>query len=246
MLSVAAVAGLAVVLSARGDDPDDGRTTTPANALSSPTLPSSTESDTGSVGGSPSGLPSASPPSLSEMRIVVEETFDDQDTTFGLGEYTSNTGTMTATIRGGVMEISVQDTGSRWKSWTNAVFGPVGHDFWVQAADVARPADRSCGLMIGDGRSTVTVVLDRSTGKGEVNKYRGATELLAERFETATGTTGVLALHGLGDTMAVWVGDQQVATAPIGDLRAVIRAGVVAMGSTATCEFDDFLVGRPS
>jgi hypothetical protein len=231
-VAVLAIAGVAGVLAARDHPERSGPDAAPTTNQSSPTESSASE---------PAAQPSAS---VGETEVVAEDHFDDPRTNFTLGEFPSNHGHMTAAVQDGALVLRVEGTGDGWKSWTGTTVPKLGKVWSVRATAIANPTDRSCGLWVGDSTRVLTVVLDRSSGAGEINVHRDGQTLYSQVFDAAPGSQGLLALVGDGGEMRVTIGDQQLATVTITDLGPVVQAGVAAMGDTATCVFDDFVVER--
>ncbi len=252
-LTVLAVAVIAVAITAvvklmgNDDASDDGATgndssvdqssspPTSASTSQSPSMPATTAPSSQSTG------PQSSPVSGT---VVVEERFEGH-TAFPLGSYDSNRGKMVSSLLPGALRLSVANTSDGWDSWVSVNTPSPVAEWTVTATFVSARADGACGVMASDGSTVVTADLDRAAASARISIYRNQT-VLAQKSFTAPSVTGPLSISREGGLLVMRAGDVVVASLPPQRLDPVSQGGVVGVGNTNDCDFDDFaILSRP-
>jgi hypothetical protein len=233
--ALVAIVVAAVALAAAMGDPDeeaDGGGRTPQSESSGPSE-SSEPSE-------PSESPSASttPAGSQDVVIVAEESFQRGPGSFGVGDLDVNTGVMTREVRNGAYRVGVRGIGPGWDSWNYVEIAPID-DLWSVTTAVSR-ADGFCGVMVGDGVTTYTAVVNGAGTEGEINRHVGGSTPEEKRFPVEPAGSGPVTLTRDGDTLVLSAGQTRVAVVEAVDLGPITEAGLDIVGDSATCEFDSF------
>jgi hypothetical protein len=238
--ALVAIVVAAVALVAAMGDPDeeaDGGGRTPQSESSGPSGSSeSSESPESSESSEPSA--SATPAGSQDVVIVAEESFQRGPGSFGVGDLDVNTGVMTREVRNGAYRVGVRGIGPGWDSWNYVEIAPI-EDLWSVTTAVSR-ADGFCGVMVGDGVTTYTAVVNGAGTEGEINRHVGGSTPEEKRFPVEPAGSGPVTLTRDGDTLVLSAGQTRVEVVDAVDLGPITEAGLDIVGDTATCEFDSF------
>jgi hypothetical protein len=222
-----------------------------------PSDPGAGPSPIGSVEPSPTDPTSASPtvteseassrpPAPSE--VVLEEDFDTGPFAFRTDTEQFDPGSITGEVVDGQYLVTVEGIPEGNKSWFAVSFPRLSGDWSVSVDASSRPASGGCGLVIVSGAHTLTAVLRRATGDGELmwfidNVYDDDVLFQVHAESDASGT---FSLSRRGDALVVRVGEDQVAEVPVKSLGRPDTAGVAVVGAANTCVFDAFRVAQAS
>jgi hypothetical protein len=171
---------------------------------------------------------------------VVEDAFEG-NTAFPIGTYREHTGTMVSSLRSGALRVSVRHISDGWDSWVSVDTPTPLTDWTVRSSFVSARSNGSCGLMVSDGLTVVTADLDRGSASARISIY-GTEKVLAQRSFTASSVIGPLSLSLEGGLLVVRAGDVVVASLPSQQLGPITQGGLVGVGDTNDCDFDDFAI----
>ena len=195
------------------------------------------------VTGSPPALPAADPgPTLDEA--VVAEDFSRPSSVFTTGTAPVGNGTSTRSVSDGRYRMVNQGVGPGFTVWEPVSIPAVGRHWSVSTTTLTDAG--SCGLMVGDGSTSLAAVLDRTTGEGIV-RWFAEQPLASVPFSTSPGESqGSLSVTMNDGDLSVSV--DGVAVTRIRDkvLGTPAVAGLATHGDEQTCDFDDFTVRKPS
>ena len=234
VILVAVVVGLVLT---RGEDPSDPSASSTPTGSAEPSPTDSTRT-TPTVTDSATSSP---PPPPSE--VVIEENFDEEPHAFRTDTEQFDQGSITGKVVDGEYLVTVEGIPEGNKGWFSVNFRRLSGDWSVSVAASPQPASGGCGLMIDAGSDTLTAVLRRSDGDGELMWFVDNNYDHDVLFEAAD-VSGRLALSRRGGHLVMAVGNNEVAQAPIGRLGRPSQAGVAVVGASSTCVFDEFLVHR--
>ena len=236
-LAVALVASVVGFVATQIDD-EPG----PPGASSSPSE-SAESSPTESGPASPTGTDSASAsPSPEASRVVFEEDFDNEPVAFRTDTEEFDQGSITGEVVDGEYLVTVEGIPEGNKGWFNVNLDRLRGDWSVSVAASSRPPAGGCGLMIDSGPDTLTAVLRRPSGNGELMWFVDNVYDHDALFEAPPGASGALTLSRRGGVLVMSVGAEDAAEVPVGGLGRPNTVGVAVVGAANTCVFDDFVV----
>ena len=248
LVVIGLVVAVALVVNLAGDDGTDDASGGPSS--SGPTAASTTPTPSTPTTPAPSTPASSAPPTSAGPvaspvtgSVVVEERFEGT-TSFPLGSFESHTGTMVSSLLPGALRVSVNGISRGWDSWVSVDTQPL-REWTVRATFVSARRNGECGVMASDGSTVVTADLSRAAGSARISIYRdGAT--LAQQSFSAVSVTGPLSISLEAGLLVMRSGDVVVASLPPVQLAPITQGGVVGVGDTNDCDFDDFAVlSRP-
>jgi hypothetical protein len=250
-LAVAVIAlGVGALVKLTGEDPaDDDRVggDPSSSAAASPSAGERTGSatPTASTTSSPTPVESSGPQSSPVTgTVVIEERFEGQ-TAFPVATYDANTGSMVSKLLPGALRVSVKGISPGWDAWVSVDTPSPLSEWTVRASFVSAASDGACGVMASDGPTVVTADLYRGSAVARISIYDNGTPVAQKSF-TAPSVTGPVSLSLEGGVLVMRAGDVVVASLPPRRLDPITQGGVVAVGDTNDCDFDDFQVlSRP-
>jgi hypothetical protein len=148
---------------------------------------------------------------------------------------------MVSSLRSGALRVSVRHISDGWDSWVSVDTPTPLTDWTVRSSFVSARSNGSCGLMVSDGLTVVTADLDRGSASARISIY-GTEKVLAQRSFTASSVIGPLSLSLEGGLLVVRAGDVVVASLPSQQLGPITQGGLVGVGDTNDCDFDDFAI----
>jgi hypothetical protein len=99
--------------------------------------------------------------------------------------------------------------------------------------------------MASDGLTVVTADLNRGSGLARISIYANQ-NVLAQKSFTAPSVTGPLSISLESGQLVMRAADVVVASMPWQQLGPITQGGVVGVGDTNDCDFDDFaILSRP-
>ena len=182
------------------------------------------------------------PTAPAESVLVAEESFQDGPGPFGVGDLPVNDGVMTREVRRGAYRVGVSGIGAGWDSWNFVELAAIS-DLWSVTTRVAR-ADGFCGVMVGDGVTTYTAVVNGAGTIAGIDRHVGGRTPQERQFPIEPAGSGPITLSRDGDVLVLSSGQRRVAVVEAVDLGPITEAGLDTVGDTATCEFDGFSVAH--
>jgi hypothetical protein len=243
LVAVAVAVAVVVKLMGNGDGSGQEAVSDTTSSSAESTNPSSPATPTTST--PPTQEPSPSPiVSPVTGTVVLEERFDG-GTAFPLGTYDSNGGSMVSSLRAGALRISVTNTSQGWDSWVSVDTPRDLVEWTVTASATSARADGWCGVMASDGSTVITADLEAFGGSARISIYRNETVLAQQSF-AARGATGAISITRGDGLLVMRAGDVVVGSLPPQRLGPIRQGGVVGVGDTNDCDFDEFKILTPA
>jgi TIR domain len=236
-LAVALTAAVVGFVATRGDEdpsnPDAGSQPS-ESADGSPT-------DSTSASPTTKDSPSSSPPPA-PSEVVFEESFDEEPHAFRTDTEQFDPGSISGDVVDGEYVVTVEGIPEGNKGWFTVSFTRLSGDWSISVEATSRPKSGGCGLVINSGGHTLTAVLRRAAGDGELMWFVDNVYEDDVLYQAEAGASGAFSISRRGDALVVQVGRDQVAEVPVKSLGRPNTAGVAVVGAAGTCIFDDFRV----